>query len=263
MKKDLQIESKTGRRLSAVFESPDTESSDDPELIAGGRGVVVFAHCFTCGKDIRAAREISRGVVGASWSMLRFDFTGLGESEGDFSEGNFAANVDDVVSVVEYARKWLELPVIVLGHSLGGAAALAAVARSDVPSAVATIGAPANPSHVKDLLQCGLDDVERDGRGDVMIAGRTFTIDRDFIRSLDSANMKQIVSGLNRPLLLFHAPGDRVVGVENAAELFGFARHPKSFVSLDRASHLLSERADARYVGQVLAAWVTRYAEQT
>lgn len=247
----MQIRTRTGHDLSAVLDTPD-------ESVV--RGVVVFAHCFTCGKDLRAARDVSRALSLQGWAMLRFDFTGLGESEGSFADAGFHSNVDDLVDAVNYAREHFQTPVIVAGHSLGGAAALVAAADCPDVQAVCTIGAPAEPAHVKKLIQCSIEDIERRGYAEVEIAGRTFTIGQEFLRALEKPNIQMIIASLRRPLLLFHSPVDTVVGIDNAAAIFQHARHPKSFVSLDSADHLLTKRTDARYVADVFAAWVSRYA---
>ena len=191
--------------------------------------------------------------------MLRFDFTGLGESEGDFVDTDFSSNIDDLVAAARYMGEALEAPSILVGHSLGGAAVLAAAGRIASTRAVATIGAPFDPAHVTHLFGDKLPEIEAEGSAEVRIGGRAFRVARSFLRDVEGARMEEIVSELRRPLLLFHSPVDQTVGIGNAARLYKAARHPKSFVSLDHADHLLLDEADARYVGEVLAAWSTRY----
>lgn len=247
----MHIDTRSGHSLAAHLDSPEDGTT---------RGVVVFAHCFTCGKDLRAAREISRALSLLGWAMLRFDFTGLGESEGSFAETGFHSNVEDLVDAVHHAQSSLSVPVILAGHSLGGAAALVAAAECPEVRAVCTIGAPAEPAHVKKLIQCSIEDIEQRGYAEVDIAGRSFTVGREFLRALEKPNMAKVITSLRRPLLLFHSPVDTIVGIDNAATIFQHARHPKSFVSLDTADHLLSKADDARFVADVLAAWAKRFA---
>lgn len=225
---------------------------------------VIFAHCFTCSKDLRSVERISYALTEHRFGVLRFDFTGLGASEGDFSETDFSSNVDDLVA----AADWLaarggehQAPAILVGHSLGGAAVLQAAGRIPSICAVATIAAPANPNHVKGLLRDDLQTIEEKGAARVDLAGREFLIRKDFLDDLEATRMEKTVRELDRPLLILHSPIDAIVGIENAAELYGWARHPKSFVSLDTADHLLSNGDDADYVGTVIGAWAERYVE--
>lgn len=223
-------------------------------------GWALFAHGFTLGKDLAAAGTIARALAREGLGVLRFDFTGLGSSEGEFASTNFSSNVGDLIS----AARWLEDnaagPLLLVGHSLGGAAALAAA--PDIPSveAVATIGAPADPSHIEHLFDRHLLEIEQLGQADVTIAGQHFPIARQFLEDIRSASLLPKVEDLDAALLVFHAPRDQVVGIENARQVFEAAKHPKSFISLPiEADHLLSDRADAAYVGNVIAAWVSRY----
>jgi putative redox protein len=231
------------------------------ELPVGGRPVAfaLFAHCFTCSKDVRAAAQISRALAAEGIAVLRFDFTGLGESEGEFAATTFATNVSDLVAAAEYLAAEWQAPRILVGHSLGGAAVLQAAARIPSSVAVATIGAPASPVHVTKLLAESTAEIEARGEATVELAGRPFRIRREFLDDLDAVNMQQVIAGLDRALLLFHSPLDQVVDIDEAAAIYGAAKHPKSFVSLDEADHLLSDAEDARYVGRVLAAWASRY----
>ncbi|RLB45089.1 MAG: osmotically inducible protein C [Deltaproteobacteria bacterium] len=215
----------------------------------------LFAHCFTCGKDIRAVRRISECLTGAGIAVLRFDFTGLGQSEGDFADTSFSSNVDDLVAAAEFLRREHQAPQLLIGHSLGGAAVLMAASRIPESRAVVTLGAPASPANVKKLLTCSIDEIEERGEADVSIAGRSFVIKKQFLDDLDAHATRERVRRLKRPLLILHSPIDEVVGVDNASELFLAARHPKSFVSLDQANHLMSRDRDSRFAGGVIAAW--------
>jgi uncharacterized OsmC-like protein/alpha-beta hydrolase superfamily lysophospholipase len=241
-----------GDRLSArVAEPPGGEV----------RAYALFAHCFTCSKDLKPVTHITRALTQAGIAVLRFDFTGLGESEGDFEDTTFSSNIDDLLYAARYMEDELEGPAILVGHSLGGAAVLMAAPQIESCRAVATIGAPFDPAHVTNLFGDRIPDIESDGDADVTIAGRTFTVSRQFLRDVEGRRMEETLAELGRPLVIFHSPIDNVVGIENAAKLYTAARHPKSFVSLDDADHLLLDEADSRYVGDVLAAWASRYLE--
>jgi uncharacterized OsmC-like protein/fermentation-respiration switch protein FrsA (DUF1100 family) len=241
-----------GSQLSARLSLPP-----DGKVVA----CALFAHCFTCSKDLKPVVNISRALTQQRIAVLRFDFTGLGESEGDFADTTFSSNIEDLVAAAEYMQRELEAPAILVGHSLGGAAVLQAAARLESVRAVATIGAPVDPGHVKHLFEGSLAEIEERGAADVVLAGRRFTVGRQFVRDLDGHRMEQTIAGLRRPLLIFHSPVDQTVGIDNAALIYKAARHPKSFVSLDDADHLLLDERDSLYVGSVLAAWVRRYLE--
>lgn len=219
----------------------------------------LFAHCFSCSKDIRAAREIARGLRDRGFAVLRFDFTGLGASEGEFGDTNFSSNVEDLVAAADYLRRDFKAPAILVGHSLGGAAAIVAAGRIPEIKGVAVIGAPAEAAHVAHQLGGKRDEILREGKADVALAGRPFVIKKQFIDDVEKAGVLAAAAALARPLLILHAPLDQTVGVENASRLFSAAKHPKSFVSLDKADHLLSNPADARYVAGIIAAWAGRY----
>lgn len=236
-------------RLAAALELP----SGPP------RGFALFAHCFSCSKDIKAAREIARGLRAQGFAVLRFDFTGLGLSEGDFANTNFSSNVDDLVKAADFLRRDFEAPSILVGHSLGGAAAL--VAASSIPAlkGVATIAAPAESAHVVKHIGEARAEIEAKGEATVTLGGRPFKIKKQFLDDLDNDRVTQAAAALKKPLLILHAPRDETVGVENAAKIFMAAKHPKSFVSLDNADHLLNDPADARYAAAVIAAWAGRY----
>lgn len=223
------------------------------------RAWALFAHCFTCGKDINAAVRIGRALVEHGVGVLRFDFTGLGESGGDFEDATFSSNVDDLVRAADFLRAEHAAPALMIGHSLGGSAVLAAAHRVAECRAVATIGAPSCPSHVKHLFEEDLSEIAARGEATVSIAGRSFTVTRQLVEDLEEARLRARVRELGRALLVMHAPRDLVVGIDNARELYTAAMHPKSFVSLDDADHLLTRERDARYAADVLAAWVDRY----
>jgi putative redox protein len=226
------------------------------------KAYALFAHCFTCSKDLKPVVNISRVLTEAGISALRFDFTGLGESEGDFSGTTFSSNIEDLIAAAEYLKSRHGAPAILIGHSLGGAAVLQAAARIPSVRAVATIGAPFDPAHVKQLFADSLEDIENRGHGDIVVGGRRFTVSRAFVRDLDRQHMEQTIAALRRPLLIFHSPVDQTVGIENAALIYKAARHPKSFVAIDTGHHLLLAERDSVFVGSVLAAWAVRYVNQ-
>ena len=250
--KKLAFTNRAGQKLSARIDLP---ANKPPVAYA------LFAHCFTCSKNIKAASHISRALTAEGIAVLRFDFTGLGESEGDFGDTSFSSNVDDLVSAAEYMVNHHEGPKVLIGHSLGGAAVLQAAARIPSSLAVITIAAPADPGHLKLALGDSNEIIERQGEADVDLAGRTFKIKKQFLEDLESVRMQQTIQNLNRALLIFHAPTDGVVGIDNAAQIFMTARHPKSFISLDNADHLLMNPKDAHYVGALIAAWASKYIE--
>ena len=238
-----------GAKLAARLELPDGRP----------RAYALFAHCFTCSKDIFAATRIARALAETGIAVLRFDFTGLGASEGEFANTNFSSNVEDLVRAAAYLREAHEAPAILIGHSLGGAAVLAAAGKIPEAKAVATIAAPADPGHVAHLLADVRPEIEAKGEAEVVLAGRQFRIRKQFLEDIAGQPFKESIKGLHKALLLFHAPLDDTVGIENASAIFLAAKHPKSFVSLDGADHLLTRHADARYVATMLAAWATRY----
>ncbi len=223
------------------------------------RAMVLFAHCFTCSKDIFAASRIASELSEQGFGVLRFDFTGLGASEGEFSSTNFSSNIEDLKAAAAYLREHFRAPDILVGHSLGGAAVLAVAGEIPETKAVATIGAPADAEHVVANFSAHLDDIERDGVADVELAGRRFTIRKQFLDDVRAHTLEGRIAGMRKALLIFHAPTDNVVGIENAGRIFTAAKHPKSFISLDDADHLLSRREDAAYVAQVLSAWASRF----
>lgn len=238
-----------GEALAARLDRPLTEPS----------GYALFAHCFTCSKDVFAVSRISAALAERGIAVLRFDFTGLGSSEGDFANTTFSSNIGDLAAAADYLRRHHRAPSLLIGHSLGGAAVLAATPRMPEAKAVVTIGAPCDPAHVLALIRDGGDEIERRGRAEVMLAGRSFTITRQFVDNISEQRLLGIVHDMRKALLIFHAPRDAVVGIDNASRLFQAALHPKSFVSLDDADHLLSRHQDAVYVAEVVAAWAMRY----
>ena len=219
----------------------------------------LFAHCFTCNRNLNAVRRISQEMSDHGIAVLQFDFTGLGDSEGDFSDTGFASNVDDLVAAARYLASHHEAPRVLIGHSLGGAAVLKAAGSIPSCKAVVTIGAPADPKHVAHLIGDARETIEQTGQATVTLAGRSFLIKKQFLEDLEETRMEETIRGLRRALLVCHSPIDQTVGIENAARIFQAAMHPKSFLSLDKADHLLSNEADAFYVGRAAAAWATRY----
>ncbi|MCH2451352.1 MAG: alpha/beta hydrolase [Gracilimonas sp.] len=248
--KKIKFSGSQGAKLSARIDEPDGGAK---------KGAVLFAHCFTCSKNLKAVGEISRTLTEEGMGVFRFDFTGLGESEGDFSDTNFSSNIEDLIAAAKYMEDEWESPRMLIGHSLGGAAVLQAAHKISSVEAVATIGAPCSPDHVTHLLLDKKEEIEANGEARVQLAGRHFTIKKQFLDDLKEQNMNRIIEGLSKPLLIFHSPVDQTVGIENAAHIYKLARHPKSFISLDDADHLLSNLEDAAYAGSVAAAWVKRY----
>ncbi len=246
----ISFENASGERLAALLDLP----VDDAPI-----AYALFAHCFTCSKDFKGVARMSRGLAAEGVAVLRFDFTGLGESRGEFAETTFSSNVDDLVAAAEFMEREHQAPAILVGHSLGGAAALRAAERIPSVRAVATIGAPSSTEHLAGTLRSSSDEIEARGEAEVSIGGRRFRIREQFLDDLDAVNMEASISALGRALLILHSPVDRTVGIEHATAIFRAARHPKSFVSLDDADHLLTDAADARYAGAVIAGWARRY----
>lgn len=246
----VEFEGALGAVLSARLEMP----------VGRPRAFALFAHCFSCSKDHFAASRIARGLAQEGLAVLRFDFTGLGQSGGEFANTNFSSNIDDLVKAAEHLAAHYEAPALLVGHSLGGAAAIVAAARLPSVKAVVTVAAPADAEHVTKEFAADLDRIEETGSAEVSLAGRKFTIRRQFLEDIAGHNVEEAAAGLKRPLLIAHSPLDNVVGIGNATRLFLAAKHPKSFVSLDRADHLLTDRADAAYIAGIIAAWSARYA---
>ena len=246
----LQFPNAEGEILSARLEMPIDKK---PMAFA------LFAHCFTCSKNLMAVTNISRALTSKGIAVLRFDFTGLGESEGDFADTNFSSNVQDLVLAAHHLKAEYEAPSILVGHSLGGAAVLIAASQLNSVEAVATVGAPADPVHVKHLFQSSLEEIESSGKAKVSLSGRPFTIKKQFIDDLEAYEQSQAIKKLKKPLLILHSPQDEIVDISNAEKIYTSAMHPKSYISLDGADHLLTKKEDAAYVGEVIASWATRY----
>ncbi|MFP4159230.1 MAG: alpha/beta fold hydrolase [Desulfobacterales bacterium] len=251
--KRLYFTNRHGNRLAAQLDLP---ADGTAHIFA------VFAHCFTCTKNLKAAYNINQALTREGIAVLRFDFTGLGQSEGDFSETGFTSNVSDLIDAAGYLEENYKAPEILIGHSLGGAAVLQAAAGIDSVRAVAVIAAPARTDHVLKHISDAKKKIEEDGEAEVLLAGRPFRIKKQFLDNMKADNMAGGIKNLNRALLILHSPVDNIVGIENASEIFQAARHPKSFVSMDTADHLLSDRADSLYAGGIIAAWSGRYTQQ-
>lgn len=245
----IEFPGSLGETLSARLDEPEDET----------KACLIFAHCFTCSKNLKVVGNITKTVAARGIATLRFDFTGLGESEGDFANTNFSSNVEDLVEAYKYMKKNHSAPSILVGHSLGGAAVLQAAHHMDTVKAVATIGAPSDPEHVKQNFALSLEKIESDGEAEVTLAGRSFKIKKQFLDDLDAHSMENYIHSLKRSLIIFHSPIDNTVGINNAGEIFKTAKHPKSFISLDKADHLLTNDEDSIYVGEVLAAWAAKY----
>ncbi len=248
----ISFENASGHRLAARLDLP----ANDPPI-----AYAIFAHCFTCSKDYKGVAWVSKALAAEGIGVLRFDFTGLGESEGEFVNTTFSSNIDDLIAAAVHVERTLEAPRILIGHSLGGAAVLHAAARVPSVVAVATIAAPASLKHLAGMLRSTNAEIAGSGEAEVEIGGRPIRIGKELVDGLEEVNMRDAVSGLGRALLVCHSSVDRTVGIENAIEIFSAARHPKSFLSLDSADHLLSDAADARYAGSMIAAWVRKYVE--
>ncbi len=248
----VEFQNKEGQTLAGRLELP---ANRHPHNFA------LFAHCFTCNKNLSAVRNISRALTSKGFGVLRFDFTGLGESDGDFADTNFSGNVDDLIAASDYLAENYLSPALLIGHSLGGAAAIFAAAEIDSIKAVATIGAPSNPKHVTHLLRSSLEEIKANGLAVVNLDGRDFTIKEQFINDLETKSLPEVAKGLRKALLILHSPQDATVGITNAEEIYVAAHHPKSFVSLDGADHLLMRKEDSIYAGSVIAEWSSRYVD--
>ena len=251
----------SGRALKVEFEGAQgARLAARLDLPAGKiRAFALFAHCFTCSKDIAAARNIAGALTEEGIAVLRFDFTGLGGSGGDFASTGFSTNIGDLKRAAAYLRDHFEAPQLLIGHSLGGAAILSVAGDLPEVRAVATIGAPGDAAHVLKSFHGDLETIRKDGQGTVELAGRSFRIRREFLGELEEHALHEKVAHLKKALLVLHAPRDEVVGIDNATEIFVAARHPKSFVSLDKADHLLTRPEDATYAARVIAAWASGY----
>lgn len=246
----IVFQNKEGQNLSGRLELP---TNQHPHNFA------IFAHCFTCTKNLSAVKNIGRALTAKGFGVLRFDFTGLGESEGDFEDTNFSGNVEDLIAASDYLVENHNAPTLLIGHSLGGAAVIFAASQIESIKAVATVGAPSNPKHVQHLLQSGIDEINATGQAVINLSGRDFTIKKQFIDDLETKSLPDTAKNLDKALLVMHSPQDTTVGIKNAEEIYISAKHPKSFVSLNNADHLLMNRKDSIYVGEVIASWATRY----
>ena len=239
----LEIKNKKGYLLQAYLELPANEK---PSHFA------IFAHCFSCNSNLNAVKNISRSLSNHGFGVIRFDFTGLGRSEGEFAESHFSANVDDLLAVNDFLTENYKSPSLLVGHSLGGAAVIVAGSKLENIKAIATIGAPATVNHVTHLFSHAIKDVKEKGEIEVHIGGRPFKINQDFVNDFGKTDLPKIIKTLRKPILVMHAPFDKIVGIENAHQIYHNAMHPKSFISLDDANHLLSNKADSIYVGNLI-----------
>ncbi|MBT8194833.1 MAG: bifunctional alpha/beta hydrolase/OsmC family protein [Bacteroidia bacterium] len=246
----IKINNNKGESLSARLELPPDRHPHN---------YAIFAHCFTCSKNLSAVVNISRTLTLSGFAVLRFDFTGLGESEGEFSSSGFSSNVNDLICAAEYLSENHMAPSLLIGHSLGGAAVLVASEQIESIKAVATIGAPSHIDHVKHLFSNSIDEIKTKGIADVSIGGRPFKIGSDFIEDLEQLGSKTIANSQQKALLIMHSPQDTVVSIEHATKLYKNAQHPKSFISLDGADHLLSKKSDSIHTGEMIASWAKRY----
>lgn len=240
----------SGQRISAIIEWPE----DDSPL-----GFALFAHCFTCSKNIAAAVNICRALSNRHIAVMRFDFTGLGESQGEFSDTSFSHNIEDILAASRFLAETYREPEVLIGHSLGGAAVLHAAPQIQSARAIATIGAPFHPDHAQHLFAAATEQIENSGEAEVNIGGRPFTIRKSFVEDLKRQNPPDVISRLSAALMVLHSPLDTVVGIDNAADIYKVAKHPKNFVSLDKADHLLSRKEDSLYAADMIATWAKRY----
>lgn len=245
----FQFTGADGQQLAATLDLPERE----PVAYA------LFAHCFTCGMNVLAAKRIARALAEQGIAVLRFDFTGIGASEGEFANTTFSSNVADLVRAADHLRETRKAPAILIGHSLGGAAVLAAAGQIPEAKAVVTIAAPSDPAHVTGMFKDCIEDIRTLGKVEVSLAGRPFHIKREFLDDIAEHNLAAHIAKLHKALLILHSPTDNTVGIDNATHIFVAAKHPKSFVSLAGADHLLNQKRDAEYVANVVAAWVSRY----
>ncbi len=248
--KPLHFKNQFGEKLAAYLDAPVEES---PTAYA------IYAHCFTCTKNLKTMVKMIKALAESGIAVLRFDFTGIGASEGDFSTTNFSSNVQDVISAATFLEDNFQPPQLLIGHSLGASTVLKAAASIHSSRAVVTLGASYDPSHLGDLLQRAKQKAESEGSAEVVIGGVRYKIQKQFFRDIENIKMGEIIRKLNRPLLILHSPEDQTVPIEHAAKIFRDARHPKSFVSLHPADHLLSNENDAIYAAKVISAWVSRY----
>lgn len=249
----VSFQNEEGHELSGRLELPVDQH---PHNFA------IFAHCFTCSKNLSAVKNISRSLTDKGFGVLRFDFTGLGDSDGNFADSNFSGNIEDLLAAANYLKEHHKAPALLVGHSLGGAAVIFAASQLDSVKAVTTIGAPSNPEHVQHLLRDDISEIKQKGKATVNVGGREFTIKKQFLDDLQSHSLPKIAKNLRKALLIMHSPQDNIVEIKNAEEIYVAAHHPKSFVSLDGADHLLQRQEDSVYVGNVIAEWALRYLDK-
>jgi alpha/beta superfamily hydrolase len=248
----LRFPNRSGEQLSALLERPES----------GVKAYALFAHCFTCSKNIGTATRISDALAARGFAVLRFDFTGLGSSEGDFANTNFSSNIDDLVAAADFLRDNYRAPDVLIGHSLGGAAVIAAAARIPEARAVVTIAAPSDPRYMRHLLRDRVAEIEQKGSAQVEIGGQRFTIKKQFLDDVAEHSLEDALEHLDKALLILHSPQDKLIDIEQAHHLFAVAHCPKSFISLDTADHLLNDPKDAKYAAETIAAWASRYIKE-
>ncbi|TXC82133.1 bifunctional alpha/beta hydrolase/OsmC family protein [Luteibaculum oceani] len=249
----IKFKNRKGVELAALLDLPEFSATEN---------FVLFAHCFTCGKNLKAIQYLSEALCDKGFGVFRFDFTGLGQSEGEFTQAGFTSDISDLIDAAFYLKTNRKAPSIILGHSLGGAAVIHAAKEIEGLKAIAVIGAPYDPEHVTNLFSGDIEKIQSEGKAEVNIGGRSFEISRQFVNDLKQEDSGKILKDLKLPFLILHSPNDKIVGIENARKYFEKAWHPKSFVSLDNSDHLLSTKADAQYAGLVIAAWANRYVEK-
>ncbi len=245
---EVNFKNKFGKTLSGII-----DEVDDPITTA------VFSHCFTCSKDHTASYRICKALANNGIQVLRFDFTGLGKSEGDFSETDFSYNIDDITSAINFLQENFSAPKLLIGHSLGGIAAVATACQLKNIDAVATIASPSRPVHVLDHFEHHIPKILKEGSDNIMIFDRTFTLTKTYIEDLKSYDEQNFIRRLNKPILIFHSPLDDIVSIDEAAKIFIEAKHPKSFISLDESHHLITHKRDANYIAEHIASWAKRY----
>ena len=251
---DVSFKNSDSKTLKGVIELPFNKNPEN---------FVLFAHCFTCNKNFHAPSNISKSLASKGYGVLRFDFTGLGDSEGDFEDTSFSGNVDDLVAAAEFLKKEYNAPTLIIGHSLGGAAALFASLKIESIKAIVTINAPSNLSHVQKHFESSLSEIENEGSANIKIGGRSFRIKKQFIDDLENNKDSEAINKIRKPLLILHSPQDEIVSIDHAEELYRAAWHPKSYISLDGADHMLSYKKESEYAASVIAAWASNYIPET
>jgi len=246
----VTFKNEQGLELSAKLELPKSNQA---------QAYAIFAHCFTCSKNLTAVRNIARSLTNRGFGVLRFDFTGLGDSEGSFAKTNFSTNINDIFAAADFLNSEYSAPKLLIGHSLGGAAVLFAGKEIESVEAIATIGAPFGPGHIKHMFENQIDQIESEGSATVQIGGRPFEVQKQFLEDIEKADTKAVLKELRKAILILHSPQDRIVHVDNASKIYSQAHHPKSFISLDGADHLLTDKNDSSYAGVVIGAWASRY----